>query len=241
MARGETMTGTLHLVGVGPGDPDLMTIKAAKLLDEAEVIAHVVTPSGGTLALDIARRHCNPHAEYLPIEIPMTGDRRATQIAYDAGADAIRAQLAAGRDVAYLCEGDPLFYGSAMYLLSDLIDTTPIKVIPGVTSMTAAAAAIPFPLVARSDSLTVLAGTSPDEVLFPKIDAAGSVVILKVGRHYDRLCALLDRTGRADSSWLAENVGTPQQRLVRVRDAEPGPKPYFSLLLCFSGAEFWLE
>lgn len=235
------MSGTLHLVGVGPGDPELMTIKAANLLDGAEVIAHVVTPSGGTLALDVARRHCNPHAEYLPVGIPMTGNRADTQAAYDVATAAIRSRLEAGRDVAYLCEGDPLFYGSAIYLLAGLVDAVPIKVIPGVTSMTAAAAAIPFPLVARFDSLTVLAGPSPDEVLFPKIDAAGSVVILKVGRHYDRLRALLERTGRAEWSWLAENVGGSGQRIVRVRDAEAGPKPYFSLLLCFPGAEFWLE
>lgn len=240
------MSGTLHLVGVGPGDPELITLKAAKLLASVPVVAYTRSDRGGTIALDIARSHLQPDALLEPVDIPMIADpkpddRRRRWDAYDAGAATIAAHLTAGRDVAFLCEGDPLFYGTAIYVGTGLWNDFHVEVVPGITSINAAAAAIPFPLVAGNGSHTVLTGLQPDKVLTPQIEAASSVVVLKVGRHYDRLVALLAKAGRAEWAWLVENVGHPNQRIVRVRDAESGPKPYFSLLLCFSGAEFWLE
>lgn len=239
-------TGTLHLVGVGPGDPELLTLKAARIIGSASVVAFPKTESGATMALDIARGHIAASALLEPISIPMAirmpnGEFTSKEEHYQAASAIIEGHLSAGRDVAYLCEGDPLFYGTSIYVGTGLWDRFSVEVVPGITSMNAAAAAIPFPLVARFESLTVLTGPSPDEILLPKIEAVGSVVILKVGRHYDRLRALLENSGRAEWSWLVENVGGERQRIVRVRDAEPGPKPYFSLLLCYSGAEFWLE
>jgi precorrin-2/cobalt-factor-2 C20-methyltransferase len=240
------MSGTLYLVGVGPGDPELLTLKAARILGAASVVAFAKTESGRTMALDIARDHISASALLEPISIPMTvrlpnGEFASKEVHYMAAAAIIEGHLLADRDVVYLCEGDPLFYGTSIYVGTGLWDRFPVKVIPGITSMNAAAAAIPFPLVARFEPLTVLTGPSPDEVLLSSIDAAGSVVILKVGRHYDRLVSLLERTERAEWAWLVENVGGESQRIIRVRDAEPGPKPYFSLLLCYSGAEFWLQ
>jgi precorrin-2/cobalt-factor-2 C20-methyltransferase len=239
MARGETMTGTLHLVGVGPGDPDLMTIKAAKLLDDAAVIAYVATESCGTLALDIARRHCNPHAEYLPIDIPMATDRQPAQAAYDAGADAIHARLNAGLDVAYLCEGDPLFYGSAMYLLARLAGSVPVKVIPGVTSLTAAAAAIARPLAARNEVLKVLPAPLPDPVLRSELADAESAAIIKVGRHFDRIRALLAETGHSQGAVVIEHATTARERITRLSDFAHDERPYFSTILCYRGREQW--
>src|SRR5690606_32649775 len=139
LAMMQKLTGTLHLVGVGPGDPELLTLKAARLLGAVPVIAYPTTGEGAALALDIARDHLNPAAELLPVAIPMTFERGPAQAAYDAAATAILAQLEAGRDIAWLCEGDPLFYGSAMYLVSRVAVAAPVAVIPGVTSLTAAA------------------------------------------------------------------------------------------------------
>jgi len=120
------VTGTLHLVGVGPGDPDLLTLKAARLLGAMPVIAFPTTGEGAALARDIAAAHLNPAAILLPVAIPMSVERAPAQAAYDGAAQAIAAHLAAGRDVAWLCEGDPLFYGSAMYLVSRLAPVAPI-------------------------------------------------------------------------------------------------------------------
>lgn len=233
------MSGTLHLVGVGPGDPDLMTIKAANLLDDAAVIAYVTTADGGSLALDIARRHCNPHADTLAIAIPMSVDRAPAQAAYDAAADAIRAHLAAGRDVAYLCEGDPLFYGSAMYLLGRLGDEVPVRIIPGVTSLTAAAAAIARPLAARNEVLKVLPAPLPDATLRAELATADSVAIIKVGRHFDRVRALLAETGHEAGAVVVEHASTSRQRITRLADFAHDERPYFSTILCYRGSEAW--
>jgi precorrin-2/cobalt-factor-2 C20-methyltransferase len=233
------MTGTLHLVGVGPGDPELMTIKAANLLDEAEVIAYVTTGSGGSLALDIARRHCNPHADYVPLDIPMAVDRAPAQAAYDAAAETIAARLRAGHDVAYLCEGDPLFYGSAMYLLGRLATVASVRVIPGVTSLTAAAAAIARPLAARNEILKVLPAPLPDATLRAELADAESAAIIKVGRHFDRIRALLVETGHSQNAVVVEHATTDRQRITRLGDFAHDERPYFSTILCYRGAEAW--
>ena len=239
-----TTPGTLYLVGVGPGDPELLTLKAARILGAADVIAYPVSNEDTTIALDIARPHLNPAAITETIHIPMTvklprGEVAPKAAIYDEAAARISAHLDAGRDVAYLCEGDPLFYGTAIYLLGDLRDSHRIVVVPGITSMTAAAAAIPFPLVARSETLTVLTGPLPDAVLRERMDETGSLAILKVGRHFDRIRDALAATGRAEHAWLVERATTSEQRISRVRDLPPGDKPYFSLILSYSGAEYW--
>ena len=148
-----TASGTLYLVGVGPGDPELLTLKAVRLLGRVPVVAYPTTGDGAALALDIARDHLNPAALHLPAAIPMALERGPAQAAYDEAAAAILGHLAGGRDVAWLCEGDPLFYGSAMYLVARVAASAPVLVIPGVTSLTAAAAAIGRPLAARTETL----------------------------------------------------------------------------------------
>lgn len=233
------MSGTLHLVGVGPGDPELMTLKAVHLVDEAQVIAYVETADGGTMALDIARRHCNPHATYLPIAMPMAVDRGPAQAAYDAGATAIAAHLEAERDVVYLCEGDPLFYGSAMYLIERLAGAAPIAVVPGVTSLTAAAAAIRRPLAARNEVLKVLPAPLPDEALRAELASAEAVAIIKVGRHFHRIRDLLVQTGHAAGAIVIEEATTGRQRITPLTAVVTEERPYFSVILCYRGAEAW--
>ena len=233
------MTATLHLLGTGPGDPELLTLKSVRLLGEVPVVAFPRSDRGGTMAYDIARQFIAPTAQLVPVDVPMLPERgdetqRLLEAAYGAGATRIAAHLDAGRDVAYLCEGDPLFYGTAIYVAQALAGRYPIRVVPGITSFTAAAAAIPLPLVTGTEPLTVLAGTYPDETLAPRLASEGAVVILKVGRHFDRLAALIARTGRTEQSWLVERVGHAAQRLLPLREVEPGPKPYFSLLLSAS-------
>jgi precorrin-2/cobalt-factor-2 C20-methyltransferase len=235
----QKLTGTLHLVGVGPGDPELLTLKAARLLGAVPVIAYPTTGEGAALALDIARDHLNPAAELLPVAIPMTVERGPAQAAYDAAATAILAQLEAGRDVAWLCEGDPLFYGSAMYLVSRVAVAAPVAVIPGVTSLTAAAAAIGRPLAARNETLKVLPAPLDDAVLRAELSAAPAVAIIKVGRHFDRIRALLVETGHADGAMVVEHATTSRQRITPLSAFGHDERPYFSTILCYRGAEAW--
>jgi len=231
--------GTLHLVGVGPGDPELLTLKAARLLGSVPVIAYPTTGEGAALALDIARQHVNPAAAHLPIAIPMSVERGPAQAAYDAAATAILAHLKAGHDVAWLCEGDPLFYGSAMYLVSRLAAAAPVAVIPGITSLTAAAAAIGRPLAARNETLKVLPAPLDNAILRAELDAAPAVAIIKVGRHFDRIRALLTETGHAEGAIVVEHATTARQRITPLAGFGHDERPYFSTILCYRGAEAW--
>ena len=233
------MSGTLYLVGVGPGDPELLTLKAARILGAAPVIAYPTTGEDAALALDIARTHLNPAATHLPVAIQMTPERGPAQAAYDSGAAAIVAHLREGRDVAWLCEGDPLFYGSAMYLMTRVAPHAPVSVVPGVTSLTAAAAAIARPLAARNEPFKILPAPLPDETLRAELAAAPAAAIIKIGRHFDRIRTLLGVTGHAAGAVVVEYATTSRQRITRLADFAHDERPYFSTILCYSGAEAW--
>jgi len=239
----ENKTGTLHLVGVGPGDPELLTLKAARLLATAPVIAYPSTGEDSALAFEIAREHLSPAAARLPISIPMSVERGPAQAAYDAAAAIILTHLRAGRDVAYLCEGDPLFYGSAMYLVARIAPHAAIATIPGITSLTAAAAAISRPLAARNELLKILPAPLSDAELRPELEATPAAAIIKVGRHFDRIRALLGETGHAANAIVVEHATSTRQRITRLADfaQELGDyeRPYFSTILCYRGAEAW--
>lgn len=233
------MNGTLFLVGVGPGDPELLTLKAARILGQVPVVAYPATGEDGALALDIARAHLNPATTLLAVAIPMAVERGPAQAAYDAGAKAILAHLRDGRDVAYLCEGDPLFYGSAMYLMTRLAPLAFVVVVPGVTSLTAAAAAIARPLAARNETLKILPAPLPDATLRAELANAPAVAIIKVGRHFDRLRPLLEESGHAQGAVVVEHATTARERITPLSDFAAGGRPYFSTILCYSGAESW--
>jgi precorrin-2/cobalt-factor-2 C20-methyltransferase len=233
------MSATLFLVGVGPGDPELLTLKAARVLGAAEVIAYPVTGEGAALALEIARAHVRADAVRLPIEMPMAVERPPGQAAYDAAAREIAGHLEAGRTVAWLCEGDPLFYGSAMYVLARLAGEATIEIIPGVTSLTAAAAAAARPLAARNEVLKVLPAPLEDARLRAELTGAEAVAIIKVGRHFDRIRALLADTGHAAGAIVVEHATTTRQRVTPLAAFGPGERPYFSTILCYRGAEAW--
>lgn len=231
--------GTLHLVGVGPGDPELVTLKAARLLAAVPVIAYPNTGEDSALALEIATPHLNPAAARLPVSIPMSVERGPARAAYDAAAEAILVHLRAGRDVAWLCEGDPLFYGSAMYLIARVGRDAPIAVVPGVTSLTAAAAAVGRPLAARNEMLKILPAPLDDETLRAELAATPAAAIIKVGRHFDRVRGLLAETGHADGAVVVEHATGARQRITRLADFAHDERPYFSTILCYRGDEDW--
>jgi precorrin-2/cobalt-factor-2 C20-methyltransferase len=233
------MSGTLHLVGVGPGDPELITLKAARILGAADVVAYPTTGEDAALALSIAEVHLNPTATRLPVAIPMRVERGPAQSAYDEAAAAILAHLSAGRDVAWLCEGDPLFYGSAMYLTVRVAGRAPVSVIPGVTSLTAAAAAIARPLAARNEMLKVLPAPLPDDVLRPELTATPAAAIIKVGRHFERIRALLAETGHATGAIVVEHATGARERITPLAEFRFDDRPYFSTILCYRGEEAW--
>lgn len=240
------MSGTLYLVGVGPGDPDLLTLRAARIIAAVQVVAWPTTGEGAALALAIAGAHVAKEAQRLPVAIPMAVDPVPAQAAYDAAAETIGAHLAAGRDVAWLCEGDPLFYGSAIQLLSRLGDTAPVEVVPGVTSLTAAAAVARVPLAVRNETVKVLPAPLSDALLAPELATNATIAIIKVGRHLERIRKLLAGAGRADGAVVVEHATTARERITPLAAFPPtgeaggavpgGSAPYFSIILS-PGAE----
>ncbi len=175
------MSGTLYGVGLGPGDPDLITLKAARLIGAARVLAWPALEDGDSFARSIAAGLIAPGTREIAIRVPMRDARGPAQAAYDRAAAEIAAALEAGEDVACLCEGDPLFYGSFMYLFARLSPRFRVEVVPGVTSLTAAAARAGRPLAARNEVISVLPAPLADAELTARIAAADTVAVLKLG------------------------------------------------------------
>ncbi|MBK8509296.1 MAG: precorrin-2 C(20)-methyltransferase [Candidatus Competibacteraceae bacterium] len=230
-------SGTLYGVGVGPGDPELLTLKAVRILQSVPVVAYPATPQGSAQARDIAVQWLTGKRE-IPIAMPCMLDRGPVNEGYDEAATAIAKELTEGLDVAILCEGDPLFYGSFSYLLQRLADRFPCVVIPGINSVSAAAAAAAAPLITGEQRLTVIPATADDDVLRQTLLNSESVAILKPGRHRPRLLALLRETGRAKDTFYIEQASRPAQRIVKRFEEIPStPGPYFALFLVIkSGA-----
>ena len=233
------MSGTLYGVGVGPGAADLMTLRAARLIGAARVIAYPTLAGAESFARAIAAELIPEGATEIVMDVPMSVDRAPAQAAYDAGAARIAAELEAGRDVVCLCEGDPFFYGSFMYLFARLSGRFRVEVVPGVTSIAACAAVAGRPLVARNERLTVLPGPLPEAELRDRIAGAESVAIMKVGRHLGKIRAVINGLGLTDRAVYVERASLPEQ-VVRPLAEAPGAAPYFSMILLTKGADPWL-
>lgn len=233
------MTGTLYGVGLGPGAPDLITLRAARLIEGARVVAYPALAGGESFARSIAAGLIRAEAREIVIDLPMSTERAPAQAAYDRGAAEIAAALEQGEDVVTLCEGDPLFYGSFMYLLARLRDRFAVRIVPGVTSVTACAGVAAMPLAARNEVVTILPGPLEDAALAARLSQSDTVVIMKVGRHLARLRDLLDRMGLAARAVYVERATLGTERILPLAEA-PEAAPYFSMILIAKGADPWL-
>jgi len=233
------MSGKLYGVGLGPGDPDLMTLKAARLIAAAEVVAYPALAGAESFARSIAAGVIPQQVREIVIDVPMTTAREPAQAAYDVAADAIAAELDAGCDVVCLCEGDPFFYGSFMYLFARLSGRFDVEVVPGVTSLTACAGVTGRPLVARNEVLTVLPGPLPEAELRARVKGADTLAILKVGRHLGKIRAVLKDEGLAERAVYVERATLSEEVRLPLLEA-PERAPYFSMILVTKGADPWL-
>lgn len=233
------MSGKLYGIGLGPGDPELMTLKAARLIGNAFCIAYPVLEVGTSFARSIAQDHIKSGTREIAIEIPMSVARKPAQDAYDKGADEIRTVLETGQDVIVLCEGDPFFYGSFMYLFSRLSDDFDVEIVPGVNSVSACASVVERPLVARSEVLTIVPATLPAEDLAGKIANAEAIAIMKVGRHLGKVKGILSAQNLMKFAHYVERATLPNQKVMSLADA-PDVAPYFSMILVSKGNDPWL-
>ena len=232
------MAGRLFGVGVGPGDPELVTLKARRVIGAVDVIAYPTAGHGHS----VARRTAAPYFRGDQLEAPLTfpvttgetdhpgGYEAALREFYDLCAAEIARHLDAGRDVAVLCEGDPFFYGSYMYIHDRLAPRYATEVVPGVTSFSAAAAAAGTPLARRDDVLTILPGTLDPDVLAARMRMSDAAVVLKLSREFDGVRDAAERAGVAERGVYVERASTDRQRVEPLRDVHDAP-PYMSLLL----------
>ena len=226
------MSGTVYGIGVGPGDPDLLTLKALRLIRACPVLAYPALEQGDSLARAIVASHLADRAPIeFPIRLPMDPDPAPARRVYDAASETLRTHLDAGRDVAVLCQGDPFFYGSFMYLFARLAVSYAVTVVPGVSSLTACAAAAAWPLVARAAALLVLPAPLPNDELLQRMAAAETVAFIKVGRHFARLRALLESVGLASDARYVERASLASERVLPLEAVDPEAVPYFSMIL----------
>jgi precorrin-2/cobalt-factor-2 C20-methyltransferase len=233
------MSGTLFGIGVGPGDPELLTVKAVRLLGSLPVIAYPAPLEGDSLARSIAAAYLPAGIIEIALRMPFDPAQRADDV-YDAGAAAIALHLEAGRDVGVLCEGDPLFFGSFVYLLARLGDRFATEVVPGVSSVMACAAVLGHPLTARDDALVVIPAPRPEDEIERLLAGAESAAILKLGRHLPKVWRVLNRLGLAEQALYIERAGQPGQRIRPLAEAvrDPAP-PYFAMVLVHRRGKAW--
>ena len=229
-------TGKLIGVGVGPGDPELLTLKAFRLIQQADVISFLVNEKQVSQAKMIAAEAITGAALEIPLMMPMSKDRTLADKVYDQAAEHIKQQLYSGKNVVFLCEGDPLFFGSFAYLLERLQAEFVCEVVPGITSINAAAASIPTPLTKLTDSFAVVSGRHSDEQLRDTLKNHNSVAIMKAGKSRQRILSALADTHRLEDASYLEYIGRDEQFIERDVSRLPNEAgPYFSLFLVTNG------
>lgn len=233
-------SGTLYGLGIGPGDPELITLKALRRLQAVPVVAYPAPQDGESLARAIVAPHLPGGQHEIPIRMPMLAARFPAKEVYDWAAEQIGAELEDGRDVAVLCEGDPFFYGSFMYLFGRMAERYPVEVVPGVSSLTACAAVLGAPLVARNDVLTVVPATlAPEEIKRRLAEGGEAAAIVKVGRHLGKVRRVLTDLGLADAARYVEHATMGSQKILPLDAIGPEAAPYFSMILVHRRGEAW--
>ncbi|MGK3091203.1 precorrin-2 C(20)-methyltransferase [Streptomyces sp. WAC01490] len=237
MSESSGGTGRLYGVGLGPGDPSLMTLRAVQVIGEADVIAYHSARHGRSIARSIAAAHLRPDHIEEPLVYPVTtettdhpgGYRGALEEFYEKAAARLAAHLDAGRTVAVLAEGDPMFYGSYMHMHKRLADRYATEVIPGVTSVSAAAARLGTPLVEGEEILTILPGTLPEEELTARLAATDTAVVMKLGRTFPAVRGAFEASGRLAEARYVERATMAGERTGDLADIDPASVPYFSV------------
>ena len=228
------MTAQLIGVGVGPGDPELITLKAARLIEEADVISFICNEESQSQAKSIARYLLanKKNKDEIPIVMPMSEDRRIANQAYDSAAQKIQQTIETGKAVVFLCEGDPLFFGSFAYLLERLKNTVSCQVVPGISSVHAAASSLLQPLTMLKESFCVVSGRHDENLLVDALNKHDSVVIMKAGRSRQRILKAIAVAKRTEDAQYVEYLGREGEfiqsdiSLLKEKDG-----PYFSLFV----------
>jgi precorrin-2/cobalt-factor-2 C20-methyltransferase len=231
--------GTLIGVGVGPGDPGLVTLNAIAALNKADVVAHFAKAGNASKARTIIAAHLTNGVEELPLLYPVTTEipkidaayRDPIRAFYDEAARAIATRLDDGKVVAVIAEGDPLFYGSYMHLHVRLSSRYQTEIVAGVTGMSGCWSAIGTPIAQGDDVFTVLPGTLPEYELERRLADTDAAVVMKIGRHLAKVRRALDRAGRLDRAIYVERGTMANAAVMKLTDKLDTFAPYFAMVL----------
>jgi len=233
------MTGIVYGVGVGPGDPELITVKAARLINSADLLAYPAPEEGDSFARGIAASYVREGTREFAIRMKIGEGQYPKDEVYDAAADRLAEAASAGDVVVVLCEGDPFFYGSFMYLYARLAARVRVKVVPGVSSLMACAIATGGALAAKNDVLTVIPAPLPEAELKRRLGEAEAAAIIKVGRHLPKVRKVLDELGLSHHARYVEHATLDSQKVIRLDNFSGATAPYFSMLLVHRRGEAW--
>lgn len=234
-----TPCGTVWGVGLGPGDPELMSLRADRLVRGAAHVAHFRKAGRPGRARSLVAGMLRADAVEFAMDYPVTTEIALDDPAYAATLAAFYARVSAhlrglaqsGQDVVVLCEGDPFFYGSFMHLYTRLRDAVPVRVVPGITGMSAAWTASGHPITWGDDVLTVLPATLPEDELARRMQGAEALVVMKLGRNLPKLRRALAAAGLEGRAWLIECASMPDERALPLAEAGDAVPPYFSIVL----------
>lgn len=231
--------GRILCAGLGPGDPDLISVRADRAIRAARHIAYFRKAGRPGQARRIVEGMLAPGVTEHAMEYPVTTELpfdspdyiRLLSGFYDDWAARLRALVRGGAEVVVLCEGDPFFYGSFMHLHTRLKDQVPVEVIPGIPGMVGCWNASGLPVTWGDDVLSVLMGTLPEDDLIHHMRGADALAIMKTGRNLPKVRRALAAAGRLDQAWLVERGTMPGQRIARLAEVEAADCPYFAVVL----------
>nr|WP_304662216.1 precorrin-2 C(20)-methyltransferase [Neorhizobium galegae] len=233
------LKGKLTGVGTGPGDPELLTLKAVRAINEADVIAFFCKKGSSGNGRAIVEAHIRPGTLELPLVYPVTVETHKDEADYrgpiadffDRSAEDIATLLDAGKNVAVLSEGDPLFYGSYMHLHVRLANRYQAEVVAGVTAMSGCWSMTGMPLVQGDDILSVLPGTLSEEKLAERLGNTDGAVIMKVGRNLPKIRRALASVGKLSGALYVERGTMANGTAQKLEERDESPAPYFSIVL----------
>jgi precorrin-2/cobalt-factor-2 C20-methyltransferase len=234
-----TQTGTIHGVGLGPGDPDLMSVRAHRLLTGAKHVAFFRKAGRKGQARQIVDGILPDGVIEFPMEYPVTTEIPLSDPRYNEMLSAFYEDVTqhlitlaqGGEDVVVLCEGDPFFYGSFMHLYARLRDVVPVQVVPAITGMSGAWTATEAPITWGDDVLTVLMGTLPQDTLSDYIARTDALVIMKIGTNFDKVIAALKSGGRFEDAWIVQYATMANQTVTKLSEMTDDVTPYFSIIV----------
>ena len=231
--------GTIYGVGVGPGDPDLISLKAYNIIKKAKCIAYFKKKEKNGIAYGIIKQYLKKNIFEIVMPYPITTEisflsleyKKVLSDFYDDCCKRILSEINQNSDVIILCEGDPFFYGSFMHIHTRLYNKTKIIVVPGITGMSAAWTATNLPITWGDDILTVIMGTMEKKEIIKRIQNSDALVFMKIGKHFQKICQILKELSLFDCAYLVENASMLNEKVRKLKEVQETSLPYFSIII----------